>query len=417
MMRPRYHLIMTTISSARMGVLPFKSAVYMAPRREETWTSTCVHLAISQALHLVMGRFGCRPVSQREFDAYVWKLRCDKYREKARRQRRGAVKLEWPRLRDAGSGDKTGGGVRLTEALEVLKSCSAGGFVAHFSELNCGERKAAFAEAWRCLTDVLANGLPVVMMVNHSRLAGTVEDSPHAQLIFGMRLMHCRSRISDAPDWQDREDLAELPGEFIGHDIFQGPYYESCAKRLLEAAWDATAGMKEDDQRMPGIHFLVIGPSTLNVEYSVARGLARQYMRSLITQRTAGARLLRDYYKLAGLSDEWFQQWTDDATATDWRYVARLMRREEFLSRRGLDSLLEQSLPDSPWFWIIEVWHPHASHSMRALQPPDIPPPVILWCDASHIPDDAMQRHQGVLHCVLDRKEPVQSRWEVVAFH
>jgi len=169
MQRPRYHLIQTTASAPRMGVLPFVSTVFMAPR-VGVESSTCVHLAVSQALHLAMGRFGCKPISQREFEVHPWE------------QKR-------PISLDGVAKD----GVSLQDALDVVSEhCGAGGYIAEISALGgYGSPEEVRDEAHRVLTDTLANGLPVIMMVNHKNLHPTLgKDEAHAALIFGMRLLH-----------------------------------------------------------------------------------------------------------------------------------------------------------------------------------------------------------------------------------
>ncbi len=396
MHRPRYHLIMTNSSSARMGVLPFKSAVYMAPHRHEGRTSTCVHLAISQALHLVMSRFGCRPISQREFDAYVWMLRCKKH------QARQPNDAHWPLLKHVGAVHTDGpyadgGGAQLTEALEVMSSCSAGGFVAHFSEENYDDKNAAIGAAWRCLTDVLANGLPVVMMVNHRLLASTQAALPHAQLVFGMRLLHCQSQLTSPTCWEEREDRAELPGEFIGHDVIKGPFFETQAHTLLEAAWNATIDLPAE-QQTPGINFLVVGPSALSVDMRVVTRRAHLHMFSLTNRQGAAAALLMDYYTAAKLCPKWRRKWLSHKT--DWRYVTRFMGREELLQRPGLDLVLRDRLPHNSCFWVAEVWHPLETHSLRSSPTTNPPPPVLVFGNAGlhRVPAHASELQEGVLH-------------------
>ncbi|WP_395753775.1 hypothetical protein [Prosthecobacter sp.] len=379
MQGPRYHLIMTTASSARMGVLPFKSAVYMAPRRREQRSSTCMHLAISQALHLVMSRFGCRPISQREFDAHVWQLRCGKHKKDH------PLDPHWPLLKYVGEVNGPAGqegGAQLLEALNVMEECSVGGFIAHFTAEGRGDKKTAIADAWRCLTDVLANGLPVVLMVNHRLLTESGADLPHAQLVFGMRLMHCHTRLSPYPHWENREDHAELPGEFIGHDVAKGPFFQTPADVLLNAAWESTnvPTIDEKDQK-PGINFLVIGHSALKVDLQVVRDFARHYMFSLATQPTPGRALLLEYYTEADLCPEWKGKW--EKHETDWRYVSRFLGREELHNRPDMPPLIRAIFPSCDCFWVIEVWHPQENHGMRSNEAPAVPPPVLIWSNAS----------------------------------
>lgn len=395
MQRPRYHLIMTTSSSARLGVLPFRSAVYMAPRRSEDRGSTCVHLAVSQALHLIMSRFGCRPISQREFDAYVWQLRCKKA------ENAGG---DGPEL-----GTVANEGAQLEEALEVLKRCSAGGFIEVFPSTT-GDFEDAMPAAWRCLTDVLANGLPVVMMVNHRELTSqSAPDNPHAQLVFGMRLMHCPAHMrqmnsrypkeSEPGAWMDREDLAELPGQFVGHDVLMGPYFECPAYKLLRAAWEAA----KDE---PGIYFLAIGPKDLNVPLSLARNRAELTVDSLRSDPENEERKLLDAYMntKAGLAP-WYDRWLEGVVS--WRYVARLLTRPEFENRyplvRGKSVRLSKNCS---YLWAVEVWHPEDCHSQR---PDDSrwPCPAVYWCEG-HAADPAASPTGLLLWDCQNLKDPVR---------
>lgn len=186
MQRPRYHVLTTTASSGRLGVLPFRSAVYSTPSLRDPG-SACTHLAVSQALHLIMGRFGCRPISQEEFRWHLW-----------RHSNKGGGKS---------IGQVNNDGSNLEDALKVIqKSCNGGGFLRSVFPRDNGhtlsERKRLSERerllVYRHLTDCLACGLPVIAIVKSGKLLTPgirqeLEDKqkgdqlaiPHAVLILG----------------------------------------------------------------------------------------------------------------------------------------------------------------------------------------------------------------------------------------
>jgi hypothetical protein len=311
MHRPRYHLIQTTASSPRLGVLPFISTVFISPR-QGVESSTCVHLAISQALHLIMGRFGSKPISQREFEFYLWQMNADESLE-----------------------DLAERGARPREALQIISEHSdTGGFIVDISELG-GELSELeiWRESHRVLTDCLANGLPVILMVDHKTLIPPLpgrqppsEDLPHAALVFGMRLLHSGGDISPSRAGRfeaSREDQEELPGIFVGHDSIKGPYVEWTAKHLLDAALACPSIERKDQIRYQGegIRFLALGPKGLKIGLHQVRKLARKIARE-------------DAENNPELYKEYFHQYADtnithaescEADPYNWRFVTRLL--------------------------------------------------------------------------------------------
>lgn len=325
MLRPRYHLILTTASSPRLGVLPFRSAAYVAPHPEDSRGSTCIHVAVSQALHLTMGRFGSRPVNQREFDALLWK------------------KFSAQRTLE----DISTKGARLQEVLSVIEKCNAGGFIESFTAaLHKGSLILAAREAHRCITDLLANGMAVIVAVDYARLSQGGQLSPgephlHGALIFGMHLLHSpyevnlddlqsdtregfaelpgRSVGNDHLHSDTREDFAELPGRFVGHDISAGPFVEWRVSELLQAA-SAVYGKESEEH---GIHLLAIGPKGITLGLHRVRSLAISLM-------------------LAEASDPQsaFPAACRSATPLEpegWRYVTRLIHLNEVVGRYFAD--------------------------------------------------------------------------------
>lgn len=347
MKRPRYHLILTNATSARLGILPLRSAVFMAPRHDERNRSTCMHLALSQALHLVMGRFGSRPISQREFDIMLWN------------QLGGSVPL-------AAIAEQ---GAKLTEALEVVRNCDAGGFLASFfEEPSRGmKRKEVIEEAHRCLTDTLANGLPVIMMVDYAKLGQlkTKTDDqplPHAVLIFGMHLLHSAHEAGRLQEGYDREDHAELPGRLIGADVLEGPFKEWSVRDVLDAAFS----VKLRDMPYAGIHFLALGPRHMQIGLSEVREIAKGLMERL--QEDNGWPLWSDYAMKHGWKGK-----GNCPKSHQWRYVTRLITKREIFVRffpdrsvEDLPELQEALRPQanstaSEYYWSVEVRLPKVS--------------------------------------------------------
>jgi hypothetical protein len=334
MFRPRYHIIQTTTSAPRLGVLPFLSTVFMSPR-PEVKSSTCVHLAISQALHLIMGRFGSKPISQREFETYLWRSK-------------GSLPIETVAER----------GATLKEALTIVREhCGGGGFIVDISSGISTvdaqeEKKRIWREAHRVITDCLANGLPIIMMVEHTKLIPTPEgrrppnESPlqHAALVFGMRLLNSGQELGACALNEEtdlREDHAELPGIFVGHDSIQGPFMEWTAKHLLTAAYECCPFDNAARAESPGIRFLVLGPKDLNI------GLHQvSYQAQSITKLEAevNKELYERYYD-AYADQKRLPAKEHRGKPVQWRYVTRLLSLQEviksYLDQKDQDALTQ----------------------------------------------------------------------------
>lgn len=476
MLRPRYHLILTTASSPRLGVLPFRSAIFIAPRLDESRRSTCMHMAVSQALHLTMGRFGSIPISQREFDALLWRSQNNLTMD-----------------------DVTKKGANFQEALLVIKKhCHAGGFIASITNAIYGDDTNVRHEALRCLTDTLANGLAVIVMLDYARLPGTpvrefeegdldlrrcsqlerrilqgqdsisrqlrdvhmkellaspkasgkslqavivrglnraLDDTDlknigvkkkigrligksarevntlrrdnrllleaaypgeidklqniHAALLFGMHLVHAPFEIgvdiSEALGQRYREDLAELPGRLVGHDILHGPFFEWSVKDLLDAA---IAAYGPDDPRR-GVYFLAIGPRRMNIGLDRVRQLA---IESTLGEQQALANYFKSFHE---------PNFPDLPSPANWRYVTRLIEAPEVLDRyfcpvQGQSELRshlskawgvsKKALEHAGYYWCVEVRLPAPRRSQGE------PPPAILYLCSIHDRDKEWPR-------------------------
>ena len=359
MQRPRYHIIATTASSARLGVLPFRSTVYMSPNLA-TPGSSCTHVALSQALHLVMGRFGSRAISQREFEMLLWPDQGRSYME---------IRME---------------GANLPQALEVVrKECHGGGFLAFFPAPTRGNDQEAMVDAHRCLTDTLANGLPVILDVDAEVLAdpefqppaeSTAEEEEerrknmaHAILIFGMRLISSSKETLPSQEHVCmREDMMELPGRFVGHDTALGPFSEWSTRPMLKAA---LAAYPEGDERR-GIYMLALGPASMRLGMDDVRNQCRVQMTLLAGGNALQRGWCEPFLQAAGIT------LALDPEQDPWRYVIRLLGRSEIRRRyedpvpapstvqgiskeemqrlnQGLDSLSPES--GGAHYWCVEI--------------------------------------------------------------
>lgn len=368
MLRPRYHLIQTTASSARLGVLPFRSTVFMTPNSVKANASTCVHVAVTQALHLISGEFNCRPISQGEFDVFLWK-----------RKHHGQSLADI--LED---------GASLDDALAILsEKCDAGGFIADFSRRSgVPDDREIVLEAHRCLTDTLANGLPVILMVNTQRFlpnGAALRARPHAVLLFGMHLLHCCHETGRAPEDEIREDVAELPGLFIGHDPFYGAYAEWSVRLLLQSALE---GVADEDGR--GIRFLALGPS------GVTLGLhdVRREARSLIVRRYGDDPTFFDTYRTRyGLEN-------CPRDPAMWRLVTRLMTTQELEARYGRDGALTSAaewISRSSYYWCVELRLPQYTCNVGSNQDDaGVPQALLVLVFSTNVAHDAERQ----THCV-----------------
>lgn len=422
MQRPRYHVVTTTASSARLGVLPFRSAVYSVPGLNRDRGSACVHLAVSQALHLVMGRFGCRPISHIEFDWHLWL---------AERTQLSGERPEEQTIQDMGQR-----GAGLQEALKVIETtCNGGGFLMVMeprenrreegmeddkTRLSDSER----ATATRWLTDALASGLPVIAVVRAGNLLDTETrdevgkfakdhqdrlSAPHAVLLLGMHLLHSieENGHGDGEEqlWDNRVDRAEIPGRVVLHDtLSRGPYFECMLSDFLNAAEQAFQGNSEAKaQGYAGVQFLVVGPKGLKMSLPAARHHGEKALKALLKAARYAARLggggediaaIISYLEAVGVTNE------ARFDPTEWSLICRLLNASEvrarYEKRPGLDVRGESFASlDQSYLWVVEVRHPKARRqpsNNHMAHPADLPPAVVFVWDAAK---DGGQGSQG----------------------
>ena len=413
MQRPRYHVLTTTASSGRLGVLPFKSAVYSTPSGRDKGAA-CTHLAVSQALHLIMGRFGCRPISQEEFRWHLWRHTKRSF---------GASGLS--------IGNVSEEGANPWDALTVIReSCNGGGFQRSVVPRANADGTLSETErelVMRHLTDCLACGLPVIAIVRAGHLLTDETqnslpandktarlDIPHAVLILGMHLLHSNEEVQHGPDTVAslREDHAELPGRLIIHDtLHRGPFFEWMMSDFIEAALEAYK-----DPRHRGVHLLTVGPKEMRLGNHRARFATEGALDGLLINMPGSAseepplefadlKSLHTYVVNTRVPFEHCEK------ATQWRSVCRLLSPGEIVQRYRDRSNLKlwhgdfNLLPGS-FSWVVEVRHPLARANAtlpRATTPEDQPPALVYVWDVTQEPkrDDAHQTSQGITPAMI----------------
>ncbi len=399
MQRPRYHVLTTTASSGRLGVLPFRSAVYSTPSLRDTG-SACTHLAVSQALHLIMGRFGCRPISQEEFRWHLW-----------RHSNKGDGKS---------IGQVNNDGSNLEDALKVIqKSCNGGGFLRSVFPRDNGhtlsERERLLV--YRHLTDCLACGLPVIAIVKSGKLltpgirqelADKQKDDqlaiPHAVLILGMHLLHSNEELPYHVAPSDfRIDQAELPGRLVVHDsLHRGPFFEWMMSDFIDAALEAYSG------DIKGVHMLTVGPHQMVLGNHRARNYSEDVLQSLLAN--LDLTVVWDDSSLSALASYLRQTGVNLQNAVEvaqWDIVCRLLSpgeiRQRYQHRKNLE-VCHGCFDDLhlSFAWVLEMRHPDAgAHSLPAT-PDDLPSAMIHVWDVTKEPDpdDSKATSQGITPCM-----------------
>jgi hypothetical protein len=290
MQRPRYHII-TSVGGTADGVLPFRCSPFCVPNPGLGDKATCLYVALYQGLLLKMYQFGLTPVNSADMRTLFWQ----------------AHRRNYPHAEPADTG------ATLLDALEVLRNPEVGaggvietfqagsflaGAVASASIENAADNRRserlAKTEALRCLTDYLANGLPVVVQypyyVEESADADP-ERRDHAMLVLGMHLMqHPTERNQTDLNEQIMPALgvhrSELPGRLVCHDADQGAYHELPTAEFLAHTW-----LPDVNPERSGIDFLAIAPRGTVAGIGAVRRAAQTHAATL------AAKTIERYFK------------------------------------------------------------------------------------------------------------------------
>ena len=343
---------------------------------------------------LKMNAFRCTPISSQDMLALLW-TNSQRRRSLARLSKEGATlteALNLLRLPEVGSGG----------ILETIREKDFPADVGHRPS-GWSRKVEATLEAHHCLTDYLANGLPVIMELpvrdefGDARRRDDGRLLHHSMLLIGMHLLHDPEDphhlgvSSGAGSY--RVDVAELPGRFIVHDIRWPPFTEIGSAELLTQAW-----IEQDNQgrqvRDPGYHFLAIAPAGTKMGIGAARRLARLHL-----QAEQGA--FRQHF-LAALPTP-----TDESgQSAQPRLVTRLIATEEIARRYKLPStearVFDKMNRGSPfhfkcYWWAVEARAPRVMANLPARECPAI---VYFWKASddpqkSNCPVRAILRIQG----------------------
>jgi hypothetical protein len=284
MLRPRYHVI-TCAGSPADGVLPFRSVPFCYPNDEAPNRASCLHAALHGAMLLKSEAYSYTPMSSYDMFAFMWgRLKDQTLRTKLSKKGASLIQaLEVLRHEDTGAG-------AILEMISVRALGRAASAPATEGSEGASDvkRRPVVKEAWRCMMDYLSNGIPLIVeevlgpsgeavdgaLESVEDAAGEGDERAHAILVNGMRLLD--DPEDGVLEWisaeeRPRVDYAELPGRFVIHDIFDGPFTERVAPLLLNSAW-------VDDPEKPensGISFLAVAPRHAHLSISQVRGMAR----------------------------------------------------------------------------------------------------------------------------------------------
>jgi len=375
MLRPRYHVI-TAIGGAQDNVVGFRCAPFCVPNEDlkpifpfptidiskdiesdspslKPIHPACVYASIHQAVLLKAVTFGFTPIGSQDMITLLWKMN--------------------PNLHISELVKK---GVSLKQALEeILQSeeVLAGGVLetispSYFSDDYERGKRLALLETHRCITDYLANGLPVIV---------SFPEGKHSILLLGMHLLHDPEeskthKLECIFCDPDRTDINELPGRFVVHDISLGPFAEISASELLSRAWVENEG----------VSFLVIAPHGTNIGIHEVRDSAKDLIPA--EEPNFWAKYIKDH----GLSDELIPNDPDDM-----RYVTRFLhsnqviyryfskRQDKIISPRDevYTKLKKNGFNDKQYWWCIEVRirkHQFAVSDIQLRVPPAL---IYIW--------------------------------------
>ena len=247
MLRPRYHLITAAIGAAE-GVMPFRGVPFCVPNVDTLNYASCLHAALHQALLLKMNTFACTTIGSQDMLALLW------------RQYGRTVENMY------------GHGANLEQGLSILEhpDVRAGGVLE--SLVYSLQDPDSQLNVLQCMTDYLANGLPLILVHKIPPSAYHQDTRLHSKFIFGMHLLRDpEDQIDSDTDYKSSLQSVEsalLPGRFVYHDVLEGPFAECSAEMLLKQA-------SIQDEAGSNVFFLAIAPRGTNMAISAVRETTR----------------------------------------------------------------------------------------------------------------------------------------------
>jgi len=273
LLRPRYHIITTIGTGGQDGIVPFRSVPYCLPHPSAFNRAYCLHIAIQMALLLKISNYHTKIISSQDLMAAVWK--------------NGKTLPSGWRFPDAMTLDNAPApdqdpllrllneGASLRDAMRALQSEQCVGAVLDsilVSKCYYAERYTAAGDreeeqvvtdtfdrvrtmltAIRVMTDYLANGIPLIVRFQLQDHEQPERNYDHASLVIGMHLLEdggeethraflqaLIERVGEeqVKTWRKKYldydlTMPELPGRFVIHDDYFGPYYEIEALRFI----------------------------------------------------------------------------------------------------------------------------------------------------------------------------------------
>ena len=360
MQRPRYHII-TCLAGPPDGVLPFSAAPFCVPRHDTKSRASCAHMALHQALLLKAEQFGFCPITSQDLLNALWEQEKQRFSGKAR-------------TLDQISHD----GCTLEEVPPILSKANAGGVLETFLD----HEPHHDYEVVRCLTDYLANDLPVIAELEHSKRA----KRHHAVLVLGMHLLQDAEDKPIPGPAPDTENVAwaELPGRLVVHDVGEGPFCEMQTAAFLKKAW--FRGKPEDPC---SLSFLALAPLGTQVGIKTVRARSRRF----VSTRAWMLQQFRD------------QCAAEDLTPDGLRYVTRLLKSwqvEQWYLQKASNARPPVPGDRNRYCWCVEVRLPRGKGAAAGPGKNLLFPLFVLVWGA-----DALNREQPDLALVLKGEQLV----------
>ncbi len=327
MLRPRYHII-TTVGGPPDGVKPLRCAPFCVPHPATDYRASCLHAAVHQAVLLKAHSFDITPISSQDVMTLLWEKRC-----KSSKGGKGALRVLYRK------------GTTLEEALEVLQDprVGGGGITEAIKREDFDNRDQARRETVRCLTDYLANGLPVVVSWRVPLKNG--KSAKHAFLLLGLHLLQDPEEIQIVGSRTPSLEEAELPGRFVCHD-YTGPYTEIPTAKLLSRIWLRS----RKDSGLSGTGYLAIAPRDTKLGiYDVRRTARALVRREPLVFFDEYRRKLRKSCNTSRESEHGLQY-------RDLRMVTRLLQTSQLELRYGPSEAFRRKIGrKETYWWCVEV--------------------------------------------------------------
>jgi len=325
MLRPRYHII-SCIAGPADGVIPFRCVPFCSPNLDAKNRASCVHATLHNALILKIN-YLTRLLSSQDMIMLLWGHKKNEPPQHYAQQ--GATFIDAQSVLEEGNCS----GSLLEVINEDLIWCK---------DINSSLKQSlAQLEAIRCITDYLANGMPVIMRTQETpqKRADKVPGE-HTILLIGMHMMQDYGeailpflKLTGPYTPPPSQLVRELPGRFVINDIIKGPYHEERTIDLLSKAWKNAKcdkdNIKDETVSLSAVTFMVIAPRDTHCTISHMRELCLSHL--ALKCKDVSIKYQRDF-NFAVMNNP------DDAMDISWafknyRLLIRLYHTEQVIQR------------------------------------------------------------------------------------